>query len=135
MLARAATPIVLIGASDPPVRTTSHSPVWIRRRASWNAITDVAHAATWVMTGPLRPYSIDSMQAAIEPDRAGTAKGLTKRGPLVVVDVGAVDDLLDAAAAGVDHDADPIALLLGHRREVDPRIARPLPCRRPSPGG
>ena len=44
-------------------------------------MTDVAQAATWVMTGPVRWYSIDSMQAAIEPDRAGTANGLTKRGP------------------------------------------------------
>src|ERR1019366_633283 len=42
-----------------------------------------AQAATWVMTGPVRPYSMDSMQAPIEPDRAGTAKGLTKRGPFV----------------------------------------------------
>ena len=44
-------------------------------------MTDVAQAATWVMTGPVSPYSIDSMQAAIEPDSAGTANGLTKRGP------------------------------------------------------
>ena len=86
-------------------------------------MTDVAQAATWVMTGPVRPYSIDSMQAAIEPDRAGTANGLTKRGPFVVVDVRAVDDLLDPAAAGVDHDPDPVALLLVHRREVDPGVA------------
>ena len=46
-------------------------------------MTDVAHAATWVMTGPVRPYFIDSMQAPIDPDRAGTANGLTKRGPFV----------------------------------------------------
>ncbi len=44
---------------------------------------EVAQAATWVMTGPVSPYSIDSMQAPIEPDRAGTANGETKRGPLV----------------------------------------------------
>ncbi len=44
---------------------------------------EVAQAATWVMTGPVRWYSIESMQAPIEPDRAGTANGLTKRGPLV----------------------------------------------------
>ena len=65
----------------PPVRTTSHSPVAISRSASWNAITDVAQAATWVMTGPVRPYSMLSMQAAIEPESAGIAKGETKRGP------------------------------------------------------
>ena len=35
---------------------------------------------------------------------------LTKRGPLLVVDVGPVDDLLDPAAAGVDDDPDPVAL-------------------------
>src|SRR5512146_100840 len=83
MFDRAATPMVLIGASEPPVRTTSHSPVWISRRASWNAITDVAQAATWVITGPLSAYFIDSMQAAIDPDSAGTANGLTNRGPLL----------------------------------------------------
>ncbi len=44
-------------------------------------MTEVAQAATWVMTGPVRPYSIDSMQAAIEPDSAGIANGETKRGP------------------------------------------------------
>ena len=69
------------GASEPPVRTTSHSPVAIRRSASWKAITEVAQAATWVMTGPVRPYSIDSMQAAIEPESAGIANGETNRGP------------------------------------------------------
>ena len=78
MLASAATPIGQIGASEPPARTTSHSPVRISRSASWKAMTDVAQAATWVMTGPVRPYSIDSMQAPIEPDRAGTANGLTR---------------------------------------------------------
>jgi hypothetical protein len=35
------------------------------------------------------------------------------------VDVGAVDDLFDAAAASVHHDPDPVALLLAHRPEVD----------------
>ena len=45
-------------------------------------MTDVAQAATWVITGPVRPYSIDSMQAPIEPDSAGIANGLTKRGPV-----------------------------------------------------
>ena len=44
-------------------------------------MTDVAQAATWVMTGPVRPYSIESMQAPIEPDSAGIANGDTKRGP------------------------------------------------------
>ena len=81
MFESAARPIGQIGASEPPVRTTSHSPERIRRSASWKAMTEVAHAATWVITGPVRPYSIESMQAAIEPDRAGTANGLTKRGP------------------------------------------------------
>ena len=35
----------------------------------------LAHAATWVITGPVRPYSIESWQAAIEPDSAGIANG------------------------------------------------------------
>ena len=81
MLASAATPIGTTGASEPPATTTSHSPVRMRRSASWNAMTDVAHAATWVITGPVSLYSIDSMHAAIEPDSAGTANADTNRGP------------------------------------------------------
>ena len=81
MLASAATPIGQSGASEPPVTTTSHSPSRMRRSASWKAITDVAHAATWVMTGPVRPHSIDSKAAAMDPDSAGTANGETNRGP------------------------------------------------------
>ena len=85
-------------------------------------MTDVAQAATWVMTGPVRPYSIESMQAPIEPDSAGTANGRHEARALLVVDVGAVDDLLDPAAAGVDDHADAVALVLVHRREVDPGV-------------
>ena len=44
-----------------------------------------AQAATCVMTGPVRPYSMDTRQAAMEPDSAGMAKGLTKRAPLVLM--------------------------------------------------
>ena len=80
---------------------------------------EVAQAAVWAITGPVRPHSIESMQAAIEPERAGIANGLTKRGPRVSAGVGPLDDLLDAAAAGVDDDADPVPLLLGHRGEVE----------------
>ena len=86
-------------------------------------MTEVAQAATWVMTGPVRPYSIESMHAPIEPDSAGTANGDDEPRALLVVDVGPVDDLLDPAAAGVDDDPDAVALLLGHRREVDPGVA------------
>ena len=46
-------------------------------------MTDVAHAATWVMTGPVRPHSIESSAAPIEPDSAGIAKADTNRGPFV----------------------------------------------------
>ena len=81
MFASAATPIGQIGASVPPVRTTSASPVAMSRSASWNAMTDVAQAATCVMTGPVSLYSIESMQPAIEPDSAGTANADTNRGP------------------------------------------------------
>ena len=81
MLPSAAIPTSRIGASEPPVSTTSHSPVAMSRSASWNAITDEAQAATCVMTGPVSPYSMLSMQAAIEPDRAGMANGETNRGP------------------------------------------------------
>ncbi|MEJ7696165.1 MAG: hypothetical protein WKF78_05975 [Candidatus Limnocylindrales bacterium] len=39
-----------------------------------------------------------------------------------------VDDRLDPAATGVHHHAHPIALLLAHRLEVDPRIGDRLPA-------
>ena len=42
------------------------------------------------------------------------------------MDVGAVDDLLDPATAGIHDDADPIAFVLVHGREVDARIAHRL---------
>ena len=45
---------------------------------------------------------------------------------LPVVDVGSLDDLLDAAAAGVHHDPDPVALLLAHGLEVEPRVGHGL---------
>ena len=32
---------------------------------------ELAQAADWVMTGPVRPYSIESWQAAIDADSAG----------------------------------------------------------------
>ena len=50
--------------------------------------------------------------APIEPDRAGIANGRDEARALRVVGVGAVDDLLDPAAAGVDDDADPVPLVL-----------------------
>ena len=83
-------------------------------------MTDVAQAATCVITGPVSLYSIDSMQAAIEPESAGIAKADTKRGPLVSWTWVPVDDRLDPAAARVHDDRDPVALVLVHRREVDP---------------
>ena len=98
-------------------------------------MTQLAQAATWVMTGPVRPYSIESWQAAIEPDRAGMANGLTKPGPLACSVVGAVDDLLQAAAAGVDGDRDAVAPLRAPVAEVEARRPRRLPCRRPCRGG
>ena len=122
MLASAATPIGTTGASEPPVRTTSHSPVRISRSASWKAMTDVAQAATWVMTGP--------GQAVLHRQQRGAHRARQRRDrerrheprALRVVDVGPVDDRLDPAAAGVDDDADAVALLLAHRREVDPAV-------------
>ena len=121
MFASAATPIGTTGASEPPASTTSHSPAAISRRASWNAITDVAHAATWVITGPGQAVLHRQQAARHRPrQRRDRERGHEARA-LLVVDVGAVDDLLDPAAARVHDDADPVALLLGHRREVDAR--------------
>jgi hypothetical protein len=45
-------------------------------------MTPDAQAATWVMTGPVSPYFIDTWAAAIDPESAGMAKGLTWPGPL-----------------------------------------------------
>ena len=84
MLASAANAMGSSGASEPPASTMSTSPRWIIRRPSWNAMMELAQAATWVMTGPVRPYSIDSWQAAMEPDSAGMANGLTWPGPLAL---------------------------------------------------
>ena len=85
-------------------------------------MTELAHAATWVMTGPVSPYSIDSRQAAMEPDSAGMANGLTWPGPLACERGRAVDDLLLAAAAGVDRDRDPVALVGVPGLEVQPGV-------------
>ena len=65
-------------------------------------MTPLAQAATWVMTGPVRPYFIDTSAAAIDPDRAGIANGETWPGPLVPEVCLAVDDLLHPAAAGIE---------------------------------
>ena len=81
MLPSAANAIGRRAASDPPAMTTSHSPDRMSRSASWNAMTLLAHAATWVMTGPVSPYFMLTSAAAIEPDRAGIANGLTWPGP------------------------------------------------------
>ena len=51
MLPSAAKAIGRSAASDPPAMTTSHSPERMSLRASWNAMTLLAHAATCVMTG------------------------------------------------------------------------------------
>ena len=81
------------------------------RKASWKQMIDVAHAADCVMTGPVRPYSIESWHAAIELDSAGKENGLTEPGPLVLQDLAADDHLLDATPARVDGNRHPIALL------------------------
>ena len=85
-------------------------------------MTELAHAATWVMTGPVRPYSMDSRQAAMEPDRAGMANGLTWPGPLAWSVGRAVDDLLLAATAGVDRDGHPVTLVEVPGLEVQPCV-------------
>ena len=46
-------------------------------------MTPVAQAADWVRTGPVRWYSMETRQPAIEGESAGMANGLTKRGPFV----------------------------------------------------
>ena len=45
-------------------------------------MTPDAHAATWVITGPVSPNFMDTWAAAMEPDSAGIANGLTCPGPL-----------------------------------------------------
>ena len=121
MFDSAASPIGHTGASEPPARTTSHSPVAMSRSASWKAMTDVAQAATWVMTGPVSPYSIDSRQAPMDPESAGTANADTNRGPLVSWTW--VPSMICSMPPPpvLTTTADAVALLGRHRGEVDPR--------------
>ena len=87
--------------------TTSHSPERISRSASWNAMTLLAQAATWVMTGPVSPYFMlterrgHRARQGRDRERADLARapGRERRR--------ALDDLLHAAAAGVDDDGRP----------------------------
>ena len=102
--------------------TTSHSPDRMSRSASWKAMTPLAQAATWVMTGPVRPYFMLTSAAAIDPDSAGIANGLTWPGPLSGEGGRPFDDLLHAPAAGVDDDRRPIAPLDRPVAEVEPGV-------------
>ena len=57
-------------------------PSRISRSASWKAMTDVAQAATWVITGPVRPYFIDTCAARHRArQRRDRERADTKRGP------------------------------------------------------
>jgi hypothetical protein len=47
------------------------------RIPSMKAMTLLAQAATWQMTGPVMPYLIETWHAAIDPESAGMAKGET----------------------------------------------------------
>ena len=96
---------------------------------------EVAHAADWVITGPVRPYSIESWQAAIDADSAGNANGLTCPGPSSRARRVPIDDLLDAAAAGVDGHRHAVALLGRPVAEVQPGVRDRLLARAPSPSG
>ena len=133
MLASAAKATGSSGASEPPARTTSTSPRWIIRRPSRNAMTELAQAATWVMTGPVRPYSMDSWQAAIEPDSAGMANGLTWPGPLALSVAVPSMTCSWPPPDGVDGDRDPVALLGRPVAEVEAGVRARPPCRRPCP--
>ena len=44
---------------------------------SMKAMTLLAQAATWVMTGPVMRYFMEIWHAAIDPERAGIANGDT----------------------------------------------------------
>ncbi len=123
MFESAAKPIFRSGASVPPATTTSASPRWIMRSPSRKQMTLDAQAATCVMTGPVKPYSMETWQAAIEPDRAGIAKGLTKRAPFVLMVSWPFDDLLHAAAGGVHGHRHPVALLRAPGREESRRAS------------
>ncbi len=81
MFPRAAKAIGRSDPSVPPTRATSTSPWLIIRIPSMNAITLLAQAATWVITGPVMPNFMETWQAAMDPDRAGMANGETCPGP------------------------------------------------------
>ena len=131
MLDSAATPIGTTGASEPPVSTTSHSPVGDqpervvegddRRGAGGDLGHDRAgqpvlhrqHAARH------RPRQRRHRERGHEPRALG------------VVDVRPVDDRLDAAAAGVDDDADAVALARASSPRSRCPTPRPPPCPAP----
>ena len=98
-------------------------------------MTDVAQAATWVMTGPGEAPLHRQHRRAHRARQRRDGERRDEARALLVVDVGAVDDLLDPAAAGVDDDADPVALFEGHRREIDAGIGDRLLAGAPSRSG
>ena len=67
--------------------TTSHSPVWISRRASWNAITPDAQAATWVISGPVRPCCMVICAPLVLKPVAVFPDGARTNGVLVMCEV------------------------------------------------
>jgi hypothetical protein len=69
------------------------------------------------MTGPVRPYFIDSGGATSLT--GGIATGHEAR---ALCPERAVDHLLDPATTGVDDDPDAVPLLGAHRGEVDPGV-------------
>ena len=98
-------------------------------------MTELAQAATWVMTGPVRPYSMDSRQAAMEPDSAGIANGLTWPGPLAWSVAVPSMTCSWPPPTGVDGHRDPVALLGIERREVQPGVRHRLLAGRHARGG
>ena len=109
----------------PPRQTTSDSPVTISRGASLDTITDITQAAASVVAGPVRWSPSTACGRPSSPTAPGP-RTRTRTRALGVVDVGALDDRLDATAAGVHNNPHAVALLGRHRREVDPAVGHRL---------
>ena len=81
MLAKPATPVGVIAASEPPVITASQMPSEMRRAALPMACVLAAHAVTVDSHGPRQPNRIDTVAAAALLIIIGTRNGDTRFSP------------------------------------------------------
>ena len=85
-------------------------------------MTLLAHAATWVMTGPVSPYFMLTSGRRHRARQGGDRERADLAGPLRGERRGAFDDLLHAAATGVDDDRRAVPSLDRPVGEVEPGV-------------